>query len=246
MKTKYKIFILAIISNIALISYANNHLEIIKKENQTIIFKDGQENLVHKIEDIWGSSEVTIQPEIIKFGDIEKIYVTVNVGLIDISDKELFEKNKFQTRKISFKNISNLKEFNGIKLIYKISESEQKEAFILDVIDKLPIAKGCDENLSRIEMKKCFSDRISKHVEHNFTYKKYKDLDLEKKKYKIITQFNINKKSKIDSVVVYSDNEMLRKRITKVIQSMKIKKTGYNNGKPVNVKYRFPIYFTVE
>ncbi|WBX76892.1 energy transducer TonB [Tenacibaculum ovolyticum] len=112
-------------------------------------------------------------------------------------------------------------------------------------VQNRPIFKGC-EGLSEEDNRKCFEKKIKKHVQRYFDAEIAQDLGLRSGKYKIFTQFIIDKSGVISDVKIRAPHKRLTKETNKVVSKIPKFIPGKQNNKPVKVKYTLPITFKVE
>ncbi|PKH49730.1 hypothetical protein CXF68_03030 [Tenacibaculum sp. Bg11-29] len=112
-------------------------------------------------------------------------------------------------------------------------------------VQNRPVFKGC-EGLSEEDNRKCFEKKIKKHVQRYFDAEIAQDLGLRSGKYKIFTQFIINKSGVISDVKIRAPHKRLTKETNKVVSKIPKFIPGKQNNKPVKVKYTLPITFKVE
>lgn len=124
--------------------------------------------------------------------------------------------------------------------------NDEKSKNIYVIIDRAPTLKGCKKSATNEELKKCFNQMIMKHIQKKFDPSKFNNLGLKKKQHKAIASFAINKKGKIANIVVKHENSVVRDEVKQLMKSIKVRKPGFNNGEPVEVKYTIPIVFVIE
>lgn len=112
-------------------------------------------------------------------------------------------------------------------------------------VQNRPVFKGC-EGLSEEDNRKCFEKKIKKHVQRYFDAEIAQDLGLRSGKYKIFTQFIIDKSGVISDVKIRAPHKRLTKETNKVVSKIPKFIPGKQNNKPVKVKYTLPITFKVE
>ncbi|QXP72980.1 energy transducer TonB [Tenacibaculum sp. AHE15PA] len=112
-------------------------------------------------------------------------------------------------------------------------------------VQNRPVFKGC-EGLSEEENKKCFEKKIQQHVQRYFNVELAQDVGLRSGKYKIFTQFIIDKSGVISDVKIRAPHKRLEKETNKVVRKIPKFTPGKQNNTPVKVKYTLPITFNVE
>lgn len=125
------------------------------------------------------------------------------------------------------------------------TESVSSDELTFSVIDTPPLYIGCDDNLSKEEAKKCFSQKISEFVGSNF------NTDLAEENgltglHRIYVQFKISKEGQITDVRSRSPYAYLRDEAERVINNLPQMKPGENKGQKVGVLYSLPISFNIE
>jgi len=180
-----KQLLIYILFNIFLLQgvFANSHkLKIRSYDNSTenvdFQFRYSKIKLIKKIENIWGCTEVDLKSVILNFNEIlHKDYIIIELGLIKNNIDEEFQYNVRATSRALLRHILNLKEFKGAQLNYHINsgnEVKKNSEIIFITPDKFPIIKGCDRNLNREDIRKCFSIEIVKHFRKNFKTFRFK------------------------------------------------------------------------
>lgn len=112
-------------------------------------------------------------------------------------------------------------------------------------VQNMPVFKGC-EGLSEEESRKCFERKIQRHVQRYFDSELAQDVGLDSGKYKIYTQFIIDKSGEVSDVKIRAPHKRLEKEASKVVHKIPAFKPGKQNNKPVKVKYTLPITFKVD
>ncbi len=115
------------------------------------------------------------------------------------------------------------------------------------IVEQVPIYKGCNKKLSNIELKKCMSNGIAKHLVKNFNISVAKDLGLPDGKVKINIVFKVDKNGKIKDIKATGPHQKLEEEAFRVINLIpKLTKPGYQKGKPVTVPYMLPLVFNID
>lgn len=132
--------------------------------------------------------------------------------------------------------------------------SQAKEEEIIDKADdpisiknvqNTPVFKGC-EGLSEVENRKCFERKIQQHVQRNFNSVIAQKVGLSSGKYKILTQFVIDKSGNVTDIQIRAPHMKLEKETDRVVNKIPQFQPGKQNNKEVKVKYTLPIIFKVE
>lgn len=127
----------------------------------------------------------------------------------------------------------------------KIIEPLVENTMSINNVQNTPVFKGC-EGLSEIENKKCFERKIQQHVQRYFNAEIAQDVGLRAGKYKIFTQFIIDKSGVVSEIKIRAPHKRLEKETNKVVTKIPNFIPGKQNNKPVKVKYTLPITFKVE
>lgn len=115
------------------------------------------------------------------------------------------------------------------------------------IIERVPIYRGCDGRLNNEALKKCMNQAIKLHISGNFNKNVIKELNLPTGEVKISCFFKIGKKGNIIEIKIRAPHPDLEKEAIRVLKLIpKMKKPGYQKGKPVIVPYYLPIKFSVE
>lgn len=136
--------------------------------------------------------------------------------------------------------------------IDKIPESKEIETIkdsddpvSINNVQNTPVFKGC-EGLLEEENKKCFERKMQQHIQRNFNSELAQEVGLNSGKYKIITQFIIDKKGDVVDVKIRAPHFKLKNETDRVVNKIPKFTPGKQNNKEVKVKYTLPITFKVE
>ncbi|CAM3315765.1 M56 family metallopeptidase [Aequorivita lipolytica] len=110
-------------------------------------------------------------------------------------------------------------------------------------IEKVPTYPGCSGDNE--EMKKCFSERISRFVGENFNIKLGEELGLLGRQ-RIAVQFKIDKTGKIVNVRARAPKPELEAEAIRVVKLLPQMQAGEQKGEKVGVLYSLPIVFEVK
>ena len=132
---------------------------------------------------------------------------------------------------------------DGIIIVDREIELQETVGFI--VIEETPRFKEA-KNLSKEKAKKDFDERMKKFVQENFNVSLTENLGLSEGKYKIFTQFTIDKTGNVTDIKVRAPHLKLKKEIIKMLQKFPQFIPGKQAGKVVKTKYSLPISFEIE
>ena len=172
--------------------------------------------------------EIKKEPEKVK----EK---TIKDSLINLEKKEnpIFEKiiksdNSFEEKKqVKKKRIKN--KFN----VAVVPFSE---------VNEVPIFPSC-ENVSSIEKRACFHEKINEHIRKNF---RYPELAFKKGiQGRVYLQFTISENGIVTNILKQGPDKLLEKEAYRIISLLPKMKPGKHNGNFVKVTYSIPISFRI-
>lgn len=115
----------------------------------------------------------------------------------------------------------------------------------LMLVDKVPVARGCDANLDNQQLKTCFIKSVSTEVQDKINFKFIKKQDLEPGIHTVLVKFTVNTSGKIANVVVSYDNEEVSDHVLKAMNSLTKMQPAILDDKPVAVTYALPIKFSI-
>lgn len=115
-----------------------------------------------------------------------------------------------------------------------------------DIIEKVPVYKGCDENMSNEDLKKCMSDKVRAVISKHFKVKLAKKYKLDPGIQRIYVVFKIDKKGRVKDIQARGPHPGIENEAIRVIGKIpKLTKPGYQRGEPVVVPFSIPIVFAV-
>ncbi|WP_133535383.1 energy transducer TonB [Tenacibaculum caenipelagi] len=139
--------------------------------------------------------------------------------------------------------------FVDITKLTQVKEDEDidknDDPILINNVQSTPVFKGC-EGLSEEENRKCFERKIQQHVQRNFNASLAQDVGLSSGRYKILTQFIIDKSGNVRDVKIRAPHVKLEKETDRVVHKIPQFQPGKQNNKEVKVKYILPITFKVE
>jgi hypothetical protein len=221
---------------------------------------DEAENNIQEIEEILknqipnkGKYRTLSSGEIVFFGSHlngERIaledYTESETKLAELVREKNIEGIKFEVVKNSKgERVQFLKiDFKGVKKEETIDYSNADEVPFA-VIDEVPGFPGCENDL---DPKKCFNEKIAKHISENFNADLAKDLGLnaEPEVKRVLVLFTIDKNGEVSDIKARAPHKILQEEAIRVVKSLPKMIPGKHQGNPVKVKYSLPIAFKVE
>ena len=126
----------------------------------------------------------------------------------------------------------------------EINEAAEEVSF--DVIERVPIYEGCDDNMGNRAIKECFNEKISSFIGKHFNIQVADKLGLpDTSMVKISVFFKISTSGEITNIVAKSAYPELEAEAIRVVKLVPKLKPGMIDGKPVRVPYYLPINFQV-
>ncbi len=124
--------------------------------------------------------------------------------------------------------------------------NESKEASF-EVIEHVPVYKGCKKFSDNISLKKCMNEKIVSLIRKNYNISIAQSLGLPEGIVRVNVVFKINTKGDIVDIRSRAPHPELEKEAIRVIGLIpKFENPGIQRGKPVIVPYSLPIVFKVE
>lgn len=124
--------------------------------------------------------------------------------------------------------------------------NETTEEVPFDVIERVPIYKGCDENMGNRAIKECFNEKISSFIAKHFNIQVADKLGLpDASMVKISVFFKISTSGELTNIIARSAYPELEAEAIRVVKLIPKLKPGMIDGKPVRVPYYLPINFQV-
>jgi len=123
-------------------------------------------------------------------------------------------------------------------------EIDNGEPLPFRVIEEAPIYPGC-EGLDSLASKQCFTKKISKFVNKKFNAGLAEGLNLFGKQ-RISVEFTVDKTGTVTDILVRAPHKSLEKEAIRVIQKLPQMTPGKQRKRPVGVKYKLPIVFSIK
>ncbi|CAL2108126.1 Protein TonB [Tenacibaculum sp. 190524A02b] len=125
-----------------------------------------------------------------------------------------------------------------------IEPIDDPNTYTIRNLQNAPVFRGC-EGLNEVEGRKCLERKIKKHVQRYFDADLAQDLGMRAGKYRISTQFIIDKGGQVKGLQIRAPHKKLEKEVKKVVTKLPKFTPGKQNNRPVKVKYTLPITFRV-
>lgn len=111
------------------------------------------------------------------------------------------------------------------------------------IIEDSPIFPGC-ENLKKSEIKKCFQEKIQRHISKNFRYPEIaQEMGIQGRVY---VQFVIAKDGSITGIRTRGPDKNLEKEAKRIIGKLPTMTPGKQRGRAVRVPFSIPINFRLQ
>ena len=111
------------------------------------------------------------------------------------------------------------------------------------IIEDVPLFPGC-ENVKKSERRKCFQDKIQRHIAKNFTYPEIaQEMGIQGRVY---VQFVIAKDGSITGIQTRGPDKNLEKEAKRIISKLPNMIPGKQRGRPVRVPFSIPITFRLQ
>ncbi len=131
-----------------------------------------------------------------------------------------------------------------VEEIEEIEEEEEMDDVPFAIIEEVPGYPGCKGN--NTQKKKCFMEKIQKHVARKYNTGLAGDLGLSPGKKRVYVQFKIDKSGNIVDVRARGPHKRLEKEAVRVISLLPKMSPGRQRGRAVGVKYTLPVTLIVE
>ncbi len=167
-------------------------------------------------------------------------------------DKSNKKKNQLRVRvsakrRFLKKSSINKKLIKSLKLKKNLSSAELRKAKKFVAVDQVPTFKKCSA-LEGDERLDCFNSEMVKHIEKHFNYPNKAIIN--KIEGEVWVRFVIGKDGYVTNIKTYTKgakkHQILEDEALRVVSYLPILEPGIKNGKPVSVKYGFPINFELD
>tara|TARA_B100000809_G_C14977868_1_gene473374 strand:+ start:230 stop:634 length:405 start_codon:yes stop_codon:yes gene_type:complete len=116
-----------------------------------------------------------------------------------------------------------------------------------NIIERVPVYSGCDEQLSNEKLKKCMSAKISSFVLKTFDTRMASYLKPSVTDVRITVLFKIDEHGNMGNIIARGPHPKLEQEAIRVVEALPdLTKPGMQDGKPAIVPYMLPIRFAIE
>tara|TARA_R110002072_G_scaffold117320_1_gene248335 strand:+ start:6782 stop:7735 length:954 start_codon:yes stop_codon:yes gene_type:complete len=198
-------------------------------------YKDGQKQ---KIENVILKDSTLINEE--DLGLITPIVQTIDSTIVEPS---------WCPSNDSIPEIIGMRNTHKIEIVGDIITTEGEivleETISFIIIENPPRFKEA-KNLSKEKAKKDFDERMINFVQDNFDTSWTHNLGLSKRKYKIFTQFTIDKDGHVIDIKVKAPHPKIKEEVFEMIKKIPQFIPGEQNGKAIKTIYNLPITFIID
>lgn len=108
------------------------------------------------------------------------------------------------------------------------------------IIEDVPLFPGC-ENVAKSQRRKCFQEKIQKHIIKNFRYPEIaQEMGIQGR---VFVQFIIGKDGNISGIRTRGPDKNLEKEANRIISKLPKMTPGKQRGRPVRVPFSIPVTF---
>jgi protein TonB len=161
--------------------------------------------------------------------------IPTEIKVLDDQDDEI--ETEISTTEIETDEIIDVKDIKVIDIL-------DNDPVPFEIIEDVPIYPGC-EAVAKEDRRKCFQQKIFKHIKDNFRYPSIaQDLGISGKVY---MQFVIDKDGSIaDIKIARSPDDNLGKEAKRIISKLPKMTPGKQRGRAVRVPFSIPITFRLQ
>lgn len=125
----------------------------------------------------------------------------------------------------------------------EVEEEEEVIEVPFAVVEKVPTWPGC-KGKNNAELKKCFQEKITKHIASNF---KYPEVALELNIHgRVFVMFAVDENGNITNIKTRGPDKSLEEEALRIMNKLPKMIPGQQRGKNVKVPYSLPINFKLE
>lgn len=122
----------------------------------------------------------------------------------------------------------------------------QADSSEIRVVDKPPVARGCDPNADNPTLKDYFTRVVTEQIVKKIKPSYLRKHGLAPGLYTVYTTFSIDQKGRVQDVTAEFEVKKIAKHIATAVRSIAPVKPGYIDEEPVRIFYAIPIKFRIE
>ncbi len=126
-----------------------------------------------------------------------------------------------------------------------VEEEEIIEEIPFIMIEESPIFPGCEQFTATIDRKRCFAEKMQKHIKQNFNTSLVNDLNFPEGRQRVYAIFTINPQGIIQDIRVRAPHQRIEEEIKRMLRILPTMIPGKQRNRNVSVRYTLPITFYV-
>lgn len=123
----------------------------------------------------------------------------------------------------------------------KLDSLSTTDSKTLEVIERVPIYKGCKKEKGNANKKSCMSQKIAQLFQDHFNTEMHEESDLIPGLTQIVIIFKVNKEGHIIDIKAEAEDQYLEAEAIRVAKLIPKMTPGFQRGKPVTVPYSLPL-----
>lgn len=129
-----------------------------------------------------------------------------------------------------------------------ISDSifDNKSIRPFEIVENVPIYKGCENLEGNALKKKCLQQKIGEHFKANFNSTISNNSTLKSGTYRVLVNFKVNQEGSITDIRTNISDETVKNEVKRIFKLMPQLKPGIHKGKPVTVPFSIPFILDLE
>ncbi len=140
-----------------------------------------------------------------------------------------------------------LSELDSITERKSISEHDawfkEKDTLNFEIIERVPIYKGCEKEKSNLNKKDCMSQKIAEVFKQHYNTTLPKGSKIPSGRVRIFIKFRVDEEGKIVDSIATGPDKYLENEALRVLKLLPKLSPGYYMGKPIKVPFSFLYYF---
>lgn len=121
------------------------------------------------------------------------------------------------------------------------AQSTSLQTVSIENVDQAPLFDNCNIE----DSKKCFNSSITSFINKNFNTQLAKQHNLLGSQ-KVVAQFLINKDGRVEGISSVSTQEVLKKEMARVLNTLPQLKPAIKDGKAIAISYSIPVIFELK